>query len=491
MSHAYPGLPPAPPPASPVVATAIVLWRDGPDGREVLLVRRGVERRFAGGFHAFPGGRLDPEDDQVPVPGVSGEEAALVACATRELFEETGVLLARGAETVSAADRAADRQALLDGALLWADLLARRGLALDPALLAPAGRWITPDHLPLRYDARLFLVRMPVGETAEIWPGELSGGGFFRVDDALSRWGRGELLFFPPNLHALRALAAPGAPSALAMKAPPERARVEFQQGFLQCAIRTPTLPPASHTNAWVVPVTGGVAVVDPGAPEPADRQPLLELLDDLAAGGRPPREVWITHVHADHVGAAAAVASRYGVPVRSHALARDRVPGVEIVPLREGDLAGGRFLVLETPGHAREHLCFLDEVTGALLCGDLVSTLSTIVIDPPEGDMAEYEGQLARMRALAPRTLYPAHGPPAPGAVARLDAYLAHRREREALVVAALAGGGTLAQLTARSYPDVPPMVHPVAARSCLAVLEKLVRLGRARRDGERWVLV
>ena len=104
---------------------------------------------------------------------------------------------------------------------------------------------------------------------------------------------------------------------------------------------------------------------------------------------------------------------------------------------------------------------------------------------------MAEYEGQLARMRALAPRTLYPAHGPPAPGAVARLDAYLAHRREREALVVAALAGGGTLAQLTARSYPDVPPMVHPVAARSCLAVLEKLVRLGRARRDGERWVLV
>ena len=100
MSHAYPGLPPAPPPPTPVVATAIVLWRDGPGGREVLLVRRGAERRFAGGFHAFPGGRLDPEDAAIPVPGLSGEEAALVACATRELFEETGVLLARGAERV-------------------------------------------------------------------------------------------------------------------------------------------------------------------------------------------------------------------------------------------------------------------------------------------------------------------------------------------------------------------------------------------------------
>jgi glyoxylase-like metal-dependent hydrolase (beta-lactamase superfamily II)/8-oxo-dGTP pyrophosphatase MutT (NUDIX family) len=490
VSHAYPGIPPAPPPASPLVATAIVLWRDGPGGREVVLVRRGAERRFAGGFHAFPGGRLDPEDALVPVPGARGEDAALVACATRELFEETGVLLARGAGAVSAADRSADRKALLDGTLTWADLLARRGLVLDPALLAPGGRWITPEHLPLRYDARLFLVAMPAGETVEIWPGELSGGGFCRVADALACWERGALLFFPPNLHAVRALAVPGVPSAVALQPPAGGWRIEFQQGFFQCALRSPTLPPASHTNAWVVPVTGGVAVVDPGAPEPADQAPLLALLEALAADGRPLREVWITHCHADHVGAAAAVAARFGVPVRAHALARGRVPGAEVVPFREGDLAGGRFLVLETPGHAREHLAFLDEVTGALLCGDLVSTLSTIVIDPPEGDMAEYEAQLARMRALAPRTLYPAHGPPAPDAVSRLAAYLAHRREREALIVDALAGGGTLAEITARAYPDVPPMVHPVAARSCLAALEKLVRRGRARAAADRFVL-
>ena len=163
------------------------------------------------------------------------------------------------------------------------------------------------------------------------------------------------------------------------------------------------------------------MAVVDPGAPEPADQAPLLALLDALAAEGRPAREVWLTHVHPDHVGAAAVVADRHGVRVRAHALARGRVPGVEVAPLREGDLAGGRFRVLETPGHAREHLAFLDEESGALVCGDLVSTLSTIVIDPPEGDMAEYERQLERMRMLAPRTLFPAHGPPAPDAGARL----------------------------------------------------------------------
>ena len=483
MSHAYPGIPPAPPPSAPVVATAIVLFREGPDGREVLLVRRGAERRFAGGFHAFPGGRLDPEDAQVPVVGAAGEDAALVACATRELFEETGVLLARGAARVGAEDRAQGRTALLDGALGWEAFLTTHRLALDAALLAPAGRWITPEHLPLRYDARLFLAPLPEGERAEIWPGELSGGGFLPVRRALARWEKGELLFFPPNLHAVRVLAAAGAPSLELLRAPHERARrIEFQAGFVMAALRSPTLPPATHTNAWIVPADGGVAVVDPGAPERGEQERLFAMLDALAAEGRPVREVWLTHVHGDHVGAAAAVADRHGVRVRAHALARGRVPGVEVAPLREGDLAGGRFRVLETPGHAREHLAFLDEDSGALLCGDLVSTLSTIVIDPPEGDMAEYERQLERMRMLAPRTLFPAHGPPAPDAPARLAGYLAHRREREALVVAALRPGGTLEEITVRAYEDVPAAAHPIAARSCLAVLEKLVARGRAR---------
>ena len=142
-------------------------------------------------------------------------------------------------------------------------------------------------------------------------------------------------------------------------------------------------------------------------------------------------------------------------------------MPGVDaIAPLRDGDLLGGRFRVLETPGHAVEHLAFLDEATGALLCGDMASTLSTIVIDPPEGDMAEYERQLVRLAALGPRTLYPAHGPPAPDAAARLAGYREHRREREARIVAALATPGTLAEITRAAYDDTPEPVHPIAAR-------------------------
>ncbi len=84
MSELIAGLPDPPPPVEPKVATAVILWRDGPRGREAYWVRRGA-LRFAGGFYAFPGGRLDPQDARVPVPGLAGEEAAQVACAARVL----------------------------------------------------------------------------------------------------------------------------------------------------------------------------------------------------------------------------------------------------------------------------------------------------------------------------------------------------------------------------------------------------------------------
>jgi endoribonuclease LACTB2 len=482
----------------PVLAAAVVLHRDGPAGREMFLVRRGEERRFAGGWHAFPGGRLDPEDADVPVEGASGVPAALVACAARELLEEAGVLVARGAARVSAQALADARRALLDGRLLFRALLHQLGVSLDARLFAPGARWVTPDHLPLRYDAQLYAVEVGPEARAEVWPGELAGGGFVPARKALARWERGELLLHPPNLWAIQVLAREGPIDLLALRSPPYLGtgdegsvtrRVEFQGGFLLAALRTPTLPPATHTNAWLLDLGGGVAVVDPGASDPAEQERLAALLDELAREGRPPREIWLTHGHFDHTGGVRALADRFGLPVRAHpAIVHRAWFDGPVLPLREGQLLHGRFLVLETPGHAQDHVAFLDERSGAVICGDLVSTVSTIVVDPPDGEMAEYERQLARLVALAPRTLYPAHGPPAPNATAKLRTYLEHRRLREDLVVAALAEGGTLEELTRRAYADSPAAALPIAERSCLAILEKLARRGKARRVGQEW---
>lgn len=101
---------------------------------------------------------------------------------------------------------------------------------------------------------------------------------------------------------------------------------------------------------------------------------------------------------------------------------------------------------------------------------------------------MQAYLQSLERLRDGGPKTLFPAHGSPMLGAVGKLEEYLAHRREREGKVHAALSSPGTLDGITARAYVDVPAFMLPVAARSCLASLEKLQREGRARFEGGRW---
>jgi glyoxylase-like metal-dependent hydrolase (beta-lactamase superfamily II) len=230
------------------------------------------------------------------------------------------------------------------------------------------------------------------------------------------------------------------------------------------------------------------VAVVDPGSPDPREQERLDRVLAHLAAEGRPAREVWLTHHHVDHVGGLPALAAR-GLPVRAHPETARRLPGgASFLPVEDGELLHGRWRALFTPGHAPGHLCYLDERTGALVAGDMVSTLSTVVIDPPEGDMGLYVSSLERLRGLKARTLYPAHGSPAPSAPAKLDEYLEHRRMRAVKVAAALVPGGTLADVTRRAYDDTPPPLLPVAERSCLATLLWLKETGRAILSGEAW---
>jgi glyoxylase-like metal-dependent hydrolase (beta-lactamase superfamily II) len=149
------------------------------------------------------------------------------------------------------------------------------------------------------------------------------------------------------------------------------------------------------------------------------------------------------------------------------------------------------RFRVLHTPGHARGHLCLVDEATSAAIVGDMVAGVGTIVIDPPEGDMAEYIAQLARLRDLPVTTLYPAHGPAIPDGPRKLDEYIVHRQQRERWVLEAVAqGAATLKEVVAHAYRDTAVAMHPVAERSAQAILIKLGRDGKVARKDDRYSL-
>jgi endoribonuclease LACTB2 len=500
VSEAIAGIP-AVPPAPVRDAAAVIMFRRTASGLEVFWLRRGAHLSFAAGFYAFPGGAVDEADADVKVNGAQGLDAALHAAAVRELFEETGVLCAQGGERLSQPELSRLRAEVLAGSTSFGAALAERGLRLLRKQLLDAGRWITPPFLPLRFDARFFLLELPRGQLPQFWPGEHAEGGWVSPADALRRWEVGRTLLHPPSLHAFRVLREGGPPTEMAarLRNPPDVAgyipeRIEFQRGIRIFPLRTPTLPPATHTNCYLLG-GGELLIVDPGASDPAECNRLFSFLDVLAKDGLAPKAVFLTHHHQDHLGGALVVKRGLKVPIWCHEKTAahlgdgaDRLIGDE-EPIELGGDFPMRFIAVHTPGHARGHLCLIEEKSKAAIVGDMVAGVGTIVIDPPEGDMGDYLDQLRRLRGLKIGALYPAHGPVIPDGPAKLADYLEHRAQREEQVLEAVRDGcSAIEEILPVAYADVSEVLHPIAARSTEAILIKLVREGKVKRESGRY---
>lgn len=505
------------PQASKSEAAAVLLVRMAPR-LEVFWVERAPSLAYLGGFHAFPGGRVGREDSTVPMlEAPDPDEARRRAAAARELFEETGVLLARaaGAEpprVPSVPERERARAELIAGTLSFDAFLGERGLAVDAARFAPAGRWVSPPFTPRGFDTQFYLARCPEGEVASVIPGELSRGEWIEPAQALDRWQKGDVLLATPVKRGLAALAEIGreAPAgealeralarcARALGESPESQggpveRIEVTPGVVLLPLPTPTIPPATHTNCLILG-EGECLVIDPGSAEPEAQAALDDLLTRLRHEGRRPVAIAVTHRHGDHTGGVEALRRQLGIPLLAHPLLvaelvaeRSLVDG-EVLTLGSGPSGAWRIEVLFTPGHTRDHVAFFERERGVLAVGDLMSGLSTVVIDPPEGDLGDYLDSLRRLRDLPARSLFPGHGPPAGGARQRIEALIEHRLWREQRVVdelRATGGSATLEELLPRVYADTPPAQWGWARRSLLAHLQKLEREGRARGNGE-----
>jgi glyoxylase-like metal-dependent hydrolase (beta-lactamase superfamily II)/8-oxo-dGTP pyrophosphatase MutT (NUDIX family) len=448
--------------STPILAAVVVPYRVRAGTLELYWVRRADRLPFLGGFWAFPGGRVEPGDP------------SLQAAAARELLEETGI------------DLTGETDRFLAGA-----------------------RTVTPAWSSLRYDASYFLVEITGAAEPDIAcsGGELTAGEWVRPAAGIAAWKTGERLVSPVVIGVLHAMAPglDGAPARMAELLPREADQRlwDLVPGIALCMLRTPTLPPATHTNCWVIGARD-LVLIDPGSPWPEEQAALDAELDRWAAAGRRVREIWVTHHHWDHVSGVPHLAARLGVPVAAHATTIELLRGKvkfdraiadgEVVRLAgEGEIPERRLRAVHTPGHTPGHHVYLEETTGFAIAGDMVAGIGTIVVDPSEGDMTDYLASLARMKALAPRVLLPAHGPVLTAALATLDDYTKHRLWREGKVVDALRARGAAsapAELVPLAYDDVPPAVHPLAERSLISHLVKLEKDGRVAREGEAWTL-
>ncbi|MFI6002359.1 NUDIX hydrolase [Streptomyces sp. NPDC051366] len=212
-------------PVEPRRAATVMLLRDTPDGPVVHMLRRKASMAFAGGAYAYPGGGVDPRDEDhlVGWAGPSREEwaarlatdprtaQAIVCGAVRETFEEAGVLLAgETADTVvgdtTGDDWEADRTALVARELSFAEFLDRRGLRLRSDLLGAWARWITPEFEPRRYDTWFFVAALPEGQRTRNASTEADRTVWIRPADAADGYDKGELLMMPPTISTLRSL---------------------------------------------------------------------------------------------------------------------------------------------------------------------------------------------------------------------------------------------------------------------------------------------
>ncbi|MFF9209651.1 MULTISPECIES: NUDIX hydrolase [unclassified Streptomyces] len=228
-------------PVAPRRAATVMLLRDTDGGPAVHMLRRRASMAFAGGAYAYPGGGVDPRDDDTLVRwagptrawwaerlGVAEAQAQAIVCAAvRETYEEAGVLLAGPTpESVvgdtTGDDWEADRTALVARDLSFAEFLDRRGLVLRSDLLGAWTRWITPAFEPRRYDTWFFVAALPAGQRTRNASTEADRTVWIRPADAADGYDKGELLMMPPTIATLRQL-VPYTTAAEALAAAPAR----------------------------------------------------------------------------------------------------------------------------------------------------------------------------------------------------------------------------------------------------------------------------
>src|SRR5215510_9587751 len=195
--------------STPKDAAAVILLRQNtdPNHPEIFWIKRSDKLAFLGGFHAFPGGQIDATDSEVDVRNApNAETSVMITGAARELFEELGVLAARGGELLTKGQRASLLDDLESGRMSWPTLLNHYELYLDANDFTFVGRWVTPPFNARRFDTWFFLVNCPAKQEPQVIPGELASGEWIKAGDAYERWLRSEVVAVPPTLHALKTL---------------------------------------------------------------------------------------------------------------------------------------------------------------------------------------------------------------------------------------------------------------------------------------------
>jgi len=407
------------------------------------------------GYHAFPGGKVDAEDRDVPydTPFLRDLPPRLARALCRELMEEV----------------AFDLEAAI-----------RNGIVRDVCELGTA---LTPDIQPHRFDTHFFKVTLNESLDLVADAAEAAASGWRALNELVAMHEAGRLLAVPPAVNLIHALADDPARRVvpdLAFTYNPETEIPCFEavKGVWMLPVLSNTLLPATRTNAFVI----GDALIDPSPRSFEERKKLMNTLWRFTIG-----KVFLTHHHSDHYEFAESIADELQVPLCLSADSHDRIlrhrgrdffKGLEVGLVGEGDTLthwlGKEVKLYAVPGHDAGQLAPAPESMEWFIVGDLIQGVGTVVIAPPEGDMAQYFASLERVIGLNPAVIIPSHGG-ALGGVHRLRETLKHRKMRESQVLALQRQGASTQEMLADIYPDLDPRLSLYAMANIESHLAKL----------------
>jgi glyoxylase-like metal-dependent hydrolase (beta-lactamase superfamily II) len=278
----------------------------------------------------------------------------------------------------------------------------------------------------------------------------------------------------------------------------PYRRKLDFEYGKAEVlapgirrVIANNPSPFTFHGTGTYILGTGKVAVIDPGPDDEAHIDAILACLD-----GETVSHILVTHTHMDHSPGCRLLQAKTGAPTYAYGPhgAGKIEQGVQVEEggdmefdpdhlLTHGEIIQGGDWSVEcvyTPGHTSNHLCFQLREQKALFTGDHVMGWSTSIISPPDGDMADYMLSLELLLERDDEIYWPTHGPCIDEPKAHVQAYIAHRLEREQQIVACIQGGTfKIREMVPLMYKDTPEFMYPAAARSVLAAMENLIKKG------------
>jgi glyoxylase-like metal-dependent hydrolase (beta-lactamase superfamily II)/8-oxo-dGTP pyrophosphatase MutT (NUDIX family) len=478
----------------PRPSASVMVSRSSDSGGEILLAHRVSEVPAFPDFWAFPGGGVSREDrtalQENPQWFASrDEEERLALCALlRELVEEVG-FSPDGNGGLVAVD-AAVRSRICDDKAAWADEVCSGRLIADGTGFSVITHRITPPLAPIRFDNRFFHFHLhsPANEDASedaLEPTIPSGRAEFdefrwwQPHALLKAWLAHELRIPPPLLTLIRDLCeimdtkdydVVTACEFLANDVPSGGHRIEFAPGVECIPLPTDTLPPATHTNCYVLGEPGGERVIiDAAAVSQQSLDELAAKISEILASGSTILATIFTHRHPDHIGDLAKISELYTAPIWATSETHEAIPRCDTDKiLCEGDsftLNGpsGKvtWQVVVTPGHCPGHLCLVGEA--GIISGDNCVQFGTILVPSSDGDMNSYLSGLARLRDLSPRLLFPAHGPMVANPARLLNHYIEHRSSRHQAVLKAVQSGESRLESIAEIAYSNTPEAHPM----------------------------